>query len=211
MSPACRAHSPIGARSARDRASARRRAAIAGLPQERGLSSLDQAQRSSPTARRARSMSPSSSKPGRPTPELIADILPGDPARLSLAEVDALGRGSTRPDALRWVRPLHSILCAVRRAARDPGDRAVSRSTGSRSGDTTYGHRFMAPDAIKVRRFEDYVDGAAEGEGRARRRPPQGHHPRRRARSSRSRTGSNSSRTRGCWRKSPASSNGRSC
>ncbi len=28
---------------------------------------------------------------------------------------------------------------------------------GLASGDTTYGHRFMAPEPIKVRRFEDYV------------------------------------------------------
>ena len=32
----------------------------------------------------------------------------------------------------------------------------------------------MAPAPIKVRRFEDYVDALAEGEGRARRRPAQG-------------------------------------
>ena len=28
---------------------------------------------------------------------------------------------------------------------------------GIKAGDETRGHRFMAPDAIKVRRFDDYV------------------------------------------------------
>ena len=32
-----------------------------------------------------------------------------------------------------------------------------SRSTASRSGDVTHGHRFLAPGAIRVRRFDDYA------------------------------------------------------
>ena len=39
-----------------------------------------------------------------------------------------------------------------------------------------------AGDLIRVRRFDDYAAALREGEGRARRRPPQGDHPGRRAR-----------------------------
>ncbi len=47
-----------------------------------------------------------------PTPEVIAEIVPAIVTQLPLAEVDALGRRpQPAPGALRWVRPLQSILC----------------------------------------------------------------------------------------------------
>ena len=30
-----------------------------------------------------------------------------------MAEIDALGRGLAKPDALRWVRPLRGIVCTL--------------------------------------------------------------------------------------------------
>ena len=69
----------------------------------------------------------------------------------------------------------------------------------------------MAPAPITVRRFDDYVAKLEQGEGRPRRRPPQGHHPRTAPATRRSRSASSWSRTRGCWRRSPAWSNGRWC
>ncbi len=49
-----------------------------------------------------------------------------------------------------WVRPLHAIVCLF--------DGAVVPVTfaGVTSGDTTYGHRFLAPAAIQVKDFADY-------------------------------------------------------
>ena len=105
--------------------------------------------------------------------------------------------------------------CAASSARSQPSTRRPrscrSKSTGSQSGDVTFGHRFMAPGPIQVRRFDDYVERAAEGQGRARRGAAQGDHPRRRQQS-RLRAGARrSSRTRVFWRKSPGWSNGRSC
>jgi glycyl-tRNA synthetase beta chain len=57
---------------------------------------------------------------------------------------------------LRWVRPLQSILCTFGPETEDPV--VVEFGVGGiKSGNVTYGHRFMAPDPISVRRFDDYV------------------------------------------------------
>ncbi|NOX82909.1 MAG: glycine--tRNA ligase subunit beta [Alphaproteobacteria bacterium] len=53
-------------------------------------------------------------------------------------------------DDLRWVRPLHSVLCAF-------NGEIVEFDIGAiKSGDKTAGHRFMAPAEIQTRNFEDY-------------------------------------------------------
>ncbi|HUD53459.1 glycine--tRNA ligase subunit beta [Parvibaculum sp.] len=50
----------------------------------------------------------------------------------------------------RWVRPLHSILCIL-------GGKVVPFDIeGIKSGDTTRGHRFMAPASFAVKDFADY-------------------------------------------------------
>src|SRR5690606_26474220 len=63
------------------------------------------------------------------------------------------GRGG---EALRWVRPLQSIVCTFGPETEEPVvvDFEID---GIRSGDVTYGHRFHAPEAFTVRRFEGYV------------------------------------------------------
>ncbi|MFZ5931230.1 MAG: glycine--tRNA ligase subunit beta [Pseudomonadota bacterium] len=52
--------------------------------------------------------------------------------------------------ALRWVRPLHSILCCF------DGQPLNFEIDGVIAGNTTRGHRFMAPDIIHVQNFDDY-------------------------------------------------------
>ncbi|MCC1495004.1 glycine--tRNA ligase subunit beta [Cognatishimia sp. F0-27] len=55
---------------------------------------------------------------------------------------------------LRWVRPLHSILCIL---SDEEGARVVPLEVdGIAAGKTTRGHRFMAPDAFDVTGFDDY-------------------------------------------------------
>ncbi|WP_449042114.1 glycine--tRNA ligase subunit beta [Paracoccus sp. (in: a-proteobacteria)] len=57
--------------------------------------------------------------------------------------------------ALRWVRPLHSILAVL---TDEHGSRPLSfLLNGIQAGDTTRGHRFMAPDPIRVSSFDDYA------------------------------------------------------
>ena len=72
-----------------------------------------------------------------------------------MAEADALGRRSGRPGALSWVRPLHSIVATFGLETETP-EVVKFAIDGIEAGQTTSGHRFMAPDAIPVRRFEDY-------------------------------------------------------
>ncbi|MDU6836486.1 MAG: glycine--tRNA ligase subunit beta, partial [Bradyrhizobium sp.] len=65
------------------------------------------------------------------------------------------GKRSEKPGALNWVRPLHAITATFGLETEEPD--VVSFSVdGIEAGQTTYGHRFMAPAAISVRRFEDY-------------------------------------------------------
>ena len=49
-----------------------------------------------------------------------------------------------------WVRPIHSILCLI------AGDVVPVEFAGAEAGDSTRGHPFMAPKAVKVKDFADY-------------------------------------------------------
>ncbi len=65
------------------------------------------------------------------------------------------GERSARPGALQWVRPLHAITATFGLETEEP-DVVKFSVDGIEAGQTTYGHRFMAPTPISVRRFEDY-------------------------------------------------------
>jgi len=55
---------------------------------------------------------------------------------------------------LKWVRPLHSILCIL---SDEAGAEVVPLDIdGIVAGNQTRGHRFMAPDTFSVVSFEDY-------------------------------------------------------
>ena len=88
-------------------------------------------------------------KPGRPAAEIIAETLEKTVRQFPWPKSMRWGSGS-----LRWVRPLHSILCLLSDEA--GADVIPIAIEGVRAGDTTYGHRFMAPDPISVTGFEDY-------------------------------------------------------
>ena len=66
------------------------------------------------------------------------------------------GEASAKPGALNWVRPLHSIVATFGPETEEP-DIVPFDVDGIAAGDTTYGHRFMAPAPIKVKRLDDYV------------------------------------------------------
>src|SRR4029077_21132830 len=65
------------------------------------------------------------------------------------------GARSAKPGSLIWVRPLHAITATFGLETEEPEVIKFSVD-GIEAGQTTYGHRFMAPEAINVRRFEDY-------------------------------------------------------
>ncbi|MGO4870362.1 MAG: glycine--tRNA ligase subunit beta [Roseiarcus sp.] len=100
-------------------------------------------------------------KPGRPTRDLIAEILPAIVRTFPWPKSMRWGAASARPDTLRWVRPLRSIL-ATFGVPHDAVETIAFTVDGLTAGDVTYGHRFMAPQAIKVRRFEDYAAALAK-------------------------------------------------
>ena len=106
-------------------------------------------------------------KPGRAAEEIIAEVMPGiirkfpwpvsmrsGPASMpkgsSYGGVE--GRGS---ESLSWVRPLQSIVCLFG-PEHDETKVIPFEIDGIVAGNITYGHRFHAPEAITVRRFEDY-------------------------------------------------------
>ena len=89
-------------------------------------------------------------KPGRPVPDLLADIIPDTVRKFPWPKSMRWGAGS-----LRWVRPLHSIVCTFDGEV-VPFEVALNDKEIIKSGNVTYGHRFMAPDAITVSRLEDY-------------------------------------------------------
>ncbi len=95
-------------------------------------------------------------RPGRPTPEVLSDVLPGLLTSFPWPKSMRWGRGSDRPDALRWVRPLHSIVCTFGADTEEP-DIVPFAVGGIAAGETTRGHRFMAPAPFRVKRFDDYV------------------------------------------------------
>ncbi|WP_296102714.1 glycine--tRNA ligase subunit beta [uncultured Agrobacterium sp.] len=107
-------------------------------------------------------------KPGRAAEEIIADVMPGIirtfpwpksmrsgaasmPKGSRYAGIE--GKGS---ESLRWVRPLQSIVCLFG-PEHDETQVIAFEIDGIVAGNVTYGHRFHAPDAITVRRFDDYV------------------------------------------------------
>ena len=89
-------------------------------------------------------------KPGRPAAEIVAEVLADTIRNFPWPKSMRWGNGQ-----LRWVRPLHSILCIL---SDESGAQIVPMEIdGITAGDTTEGHRFMAPGRFAVTGFEDYA------------------------------------------------------
>jgi len=89
-------------------------------------------------------------KPGRPAADIVAEVLEAAIRDFPWPKSMRWGSGS-----LRWVRPLHSILCLL---SDDSGAQIVPLTIdGITAGDSTRGHRFMAPAPFRVTGFEDYA------------------------------------------------------
>ena len=107
-------------------------------------------------------------KPGRAAEEIIADVMPGiirtfpwpKSMRSGFASMPkGSGYGGIEGkgmESLRWVRPLQSIVCTFG-PEHDEVQVIPFEIDGIVAGNVTYGHRFHAPDAITVKRFDDYV------------------------------------------------------
>jgi glycyl-tRNA synthetase beta chain len=82
---------------------------------------------------------------GRETALVLAEVLPEIFARLPWPKSMRFP-GS----AVRWVRPLHGIVCLF------GGEVVPFEFAGIGSGSTTMGHRFLSKGALAVRHFDDY-------------------------------------------------------
>jgi glycyl-tRNA synthetase beta chain len=121
-------------------------------------------------------------KPGRETKDAIAEIIPaiirsfpwpksmhwGDyqPAKTFGSagwdvaggwDVGTSGWATSGKNTIRWVRPLRGIVCTLA-TQHETAEIVPFEIDGIEAGDVTWGHRFMAPQPIHVRRFDDYVD-----------------------------------------------------
>ncbi len=85
-------------------------------------------------------------KPGRDAGRDIAEIVLEIVKTFPWPKAMRWGEGR-----LRWVRPLHSILCVL------DGKVVDFEIGGIASGNRTRGHRFIAPKAFAVKSFADYV------------------------------------------------------
>lgn len=94
-------------------------------------------------------------KPGRDAIDVLAEILPVIIRTFPWPKSMRWGARSGKPGSLNWVRPLHAITATFGLETEEP-DVVKFEVDGIASGQTTYGHRFLAPGPIQVRRFEDY-------------------------------------------------------
>src|SRR6202034_3770043 len=129
-------------------------AAIQGFLKATGLASLDEA-KIQRDPKKGDFYIALIEKPGRATLDVLADMLPVMVRTFPWPKSMRWGARSARPSALQWVRPLHAIVATFGIDTEEP-DVVKFAIDGIEAGQTTYGHRFMAPAAINVRRFEDY-------------------------------------------------------
>src|ERR1700722_11315336 len=129
-------------------------AAIAGFLKATGLASLDEA-KIQRDPKKGDFYIALIEKPGRATLDVLADMLPVIVRTFPWPKSMRWGERSAKPGALQWVRPLHAIIATFGIETEEP-DVVQFDVAGIAAGQTTYGHRFMAPAPINVRRFEDY-------------------------------------------------------
>ncbi|TRD15502.1 glycine--tRNA ligase subunit beta [Palleronia caenipelagi] len=89
-------------------------------------------------------------RPGRPAAEIVAEVLEQTIRSFPWPKSMRWGAGS-----LRWVRPLHRILCIL--TGPDGHEVVPLDVDGIVAGDVTEGHRFMSPGEIRVSSFDDYA------------------------------------------------------
>ncbi len=90
-------------------------------------------------------------KPGRPAPEIIAEVL-GETMR-NFPWPKSMRWGA---QTVRWVRPIRSILLIL--SDQDETKTIPFEFGGIQASNQTSGHRFMSPDPIEIRNPEHYVD-----------------------------------------------------
>ncbi|MCO6186906.1 glycine--tRNA ligase subunit beta [Rhizobium sp. L1K21] len=129
--------------------------AIEGFLRGAGLTSIDQAEVQN-DPKKGDFYVAVIEKPGRAAEEIIAEVMPGIIRNFPWPKSMRSGAASAQPGALRWVRPLQSIVCTFG-VENDEVSVIPFEVDGITASNVTYGHRFHAPEPITVKRFDDYV------------------------------------------------------
>lgn len=124
--------------------------AIQGFLKAAGLSSIEQASIEA-DPKKGEFYVARVHKHGRPTPAVIAEIVPEIVRTFPWPKSMRWGSGT-----LRWVRPLQSIVCTFGPETEEP-EVVHFEIDGLKSGDLTRGHRFLSEGEIKVRRLDDWM------------------------------------------------------
>ncbi|UIN32972.1 glycine--tRNA ligase subunit beta [Methylobacterium oryzae] len=130
-------------------------AAVQGFLKGAGLTSLDQATTVT-DPKKGEFYLAVIERPGRETLDVLAELLPEIVKSFPWPKSMRWGAASAEPGSLRWVRPLQSIVATFGPETETPEVVPVSVA-GIAASTVTYGHRFLAPEAIEVRRFDDYI------------------------------------------------------
>jgi glycyl-tRNA synthetase beta chain len=124
--------------------------AIRGFLKASGLASIDQA-KIEKDAKKGDFYVAVIERPGRPAIEVIGEIVPEVIRSFPWPKSMRWGDGR-----LTWVRPLHSIVATFGPETEEP-DIVPFSIDGIAAGDQTRGHRFLAPEPFRVKRFDDYI------------------------------------------------------
>jgi glycyl-tRNA synthetase beta chain len=124
-------------------------AAIDGFLKAAGLASIDQAKIQS-DPKKGDSYVAVIQRKGAPAIELLSTILKRVIESFPWAKSMQWGHGG-----LTWVRPIRAITATFGAENEEPAVIPFTANTIT-AGQTTYGHRFLAPGPIRVRRFDDY-------------------------------------------------------
>ncbi|WDR02556.1 glycine--tRNA ligase subunit beta [Devosia algicola] len=124
--------------------------AVDGFLRAAGLASIDQAKIES-DPKKGEFYVALIEKTGADAVDILGAVLPKILSGFGWAKSMRWGRGG-----FNWVRPLRAITATF---GTDNDEPVIIPFTicDLSAGQTTFGHRFLAPAAIKVRRFEDYV------------------------------------------------------
>jgi len=89
-------------------------------------------------------------EPGRAATEVIIEAIDATVRNFPWPKSQRWGRESITSGSLKWVRPLHSILCVF------DGKAVEFEIEDVKAGNITQGHRFMAGETFAVTGFADY-------------------------------------------------------
>ncbi|MEQ8824760.1 MAG: glycine--tRNA ligase subunit beta [Filomicrobium sp.] len=118
--------------------------ALQGFLRGAGLSSIDEAEVVS-DPKKGDFYVAKIEKPGRPAPEIIAEVVSEVAGKFPWPKSMRWGSGD-----FQWVRPLQSVLCLL------DGKVVPFEIAGIASGDKTRGHRFHGKEEFSVTDFKDY-------------------------------------------------------